>query len=107
MIELCQVPPAFRFLTLLNIFLFLFAGIVVKSVANTISYQQATANCQFDGKELCSAKEICSDGKTPYQGVIPGDHWVPARDSTNEWIQIGELNISKSLEEQIAGVLCT
>lgn len=58
----------------------------------TISYQLAVSNCKADGNELCSSKTICKDGKTPYSGVIPGNHWVPVADNYNEWIQIGKPN---------------
>jgi hypothetical protein len=70
-------------------------SIAVKLVTNTISYQQATSICTSDEKELCSSKTICKDGKIPYSGVIPGDHWVPVADSSNEWIQIGKQSIRK------------
>lgn len=61
-------------------------------VPNTITYRNALANCKSGGRELCTSKAICKDGKTPYQGVVSGDHWVPIKDSFNEWIQIGKCN---------------
>jgi hypothetical protein len=69
-------------------------SIAVKLVTETISYQQAISNCKLDEKELCSSKTICKDGKIPYSGVIPGDHWVPVADSFNEWIQIGKQSVN-------------
>ena len=62
---------------------------VVKTVTSSITYSQSVSNCQSDGKRLCNAKEICSNGKTPVTGAISGDHWVPINDDSNEWIQIG------------------
>ena len=67
--------------------------ITLKSVANTITYQEATSSCESDGKELCSSKVICKDGKTPYGGIKSGDHWAPVADSSNQWIQIGKKNM--------------
>ena len=64
-------------------------SITIKAVSNTISYQQALMNCKADGKEICTSKEICKDGKTPEGGPLPGDKWVPVKDSYNEWLQIG------------------
>ena len=64
-------------------------SISIKAVSNTVSYQQAAANCKADSKELCTSKEICEDGKTPNSGPITGDHWIPVKDSLNEWLQIG------------------
>ena len=64
-------------------------SITIKAVSNTISYQQALMNCKADGKEICTSKEICKDGKTPKGGPLPGDKWVPVKDSYNEWLQIG------------------
>jgi hypothetical protein len=73
-------------------------SIAVTKVPKTLSYQQAVSNCQANGKELCSSKAICKDGK-PYLGVIPGDHWVPVADSPNEWMQIGKQSVSAECEE--------
>ena len=70
------------------------AEITLKSVANTITYQEASSSCKSDGKELCSSKVICKDGKTPYEGVKSDDHWAPVADSFNEWIQIGKKNMN-------------
>jgi hypothetical protein len=64
-------------------------SVTIKAVSNTVSYQQAVANCKADGKQLCTSKEICEDGNTPNSGPIAGDHWVPVKDSFNEWLQIG------------------
>ena len=72
-----------------------------KIVQKTLSYQQAVLNCEADGKELCSSKTICKDGKTPYSGVIPGDHWVPVADSSNEWLQIGNGHPSCTLHSHL------
>ena len=72
-----------------------------KIVQKTLSYQQAVLNCEADGKELCSSKTICKDGKTPYTGVIPGDHWVPVADSSNEWVQIGNRHRSCTLHSHL------
>ena len=68
--------------------------ITLESLANTITYQEATSSCKSDGKELCSSKMICKDGKTPYEGIKSGDHWAPVADSFNEWIQIGKKNMN-------------
>jgi hypothetical protein len=65
-------------------------GILVKSVASTITYQQADSNCKSDGKQLCNSNEICKNGKMPVSGVISGDHWVPVRNGLNEWMQVGK-----------------
>ncbi|CAB4019913.1 Hypothetical predicted protein, partial [Paramuricea clavata] len=62
--------------------------ITIKAASNTISYQQGLAKCQVDGKGLCTSKTICKDNKTPYNGPLSGDHWVPVGDSYNEWLQI-------------------
>ena len=68
-------------------------SLTIKAVSNTVSYQQAVVNCEDDGKQLCTSKEICEDGKTPNSGPIQGDHWVPVNDSFNEWLQIGTRRI--------------
>ena len=65
-------------------------SITVEKVPKNISYQQAILNCARDEKELCNSKAVCKNGRTPYSGVIPGDHWVPVSDSSNEWVQIGK-----------------
>ncbi|XP_028407321.1 uncharacterized protein LOC114529953 isoform X2 [Dendronephthya gigantea] len=64
------------------------AGIVIKAVSNKILYQEAAKSCQTDGKQLCASHDICK-GSTPYGGPLYGDHWVPVKDSSNEWLQIG------------------
>jgi hypothetical protein len=68
-------------------------SLTIKAVSNTVSYQQAVVNCEDDGKQLCTSKEICEDGKTPNSGPVPGDQWVPVNDSFNEWLQIGTRRI--------------
>ncbi|CAB4024572.1 Hypothetical predicted protein, partial [Paramuricea clavata] len=65
-------------------------GITIKAASNRISYQKGLAKCQADGKGLCTSKTICKDNKTPYSGPLSGDHWVPVKDSYNEWLQIGK-----------------
>jgi hypothetical protein len=65
-------------------------GITIKAASNRISYRQGSANCEADGKRLCTSKKICKDDNTPHGGPVYGDHWVPVRDSYNEWLQIGK-----------------
>jgi hypothetical protein len=65
-------------------------SIALKRVSSTISYDQASSICKNEGKELCKSKEICRGNNKPYLGPIPGDHWVPVIDSSNEWLQIGK-----------------
>ncbi|XP_028412026.1 uncharacterized protein LOC114534753 [Dendronephthya gigantea] len=66
------------------------AGISMKNVPPTTSYQQAVSKCTSYGKQLCNSQDICEDGKTPSGGPMQGDHWVPVKDSYNEWLQLGK-----------------
>ena len=74
----------------------------MKSVTSKITYNEAASDCKSNGKQLCNSKEICKDGKTPVSGVVAGDHWVPVKDSSNEWLQLGMI-LSYYRKETAAG----
>ena len=59
----------------------------------TTTYSGAMDICLQRNMRLCSTKEICRDGKTPYGGVINGNHFVPVSDNYNHWIQIGKMKL--------------
>ena len=56
----------------------------------TMTYEDGKYTCSKMGKRLCSSAEICVDGRTPYGGIIDGDHFVPVSNSYNEWMSVGK-----------------
>ncbi|CAB9530389.1 hypothetical protein SEMRO_2860_G338800.3 [Seminavis robusta] len=55
------------------------------------SYDQAQEFCESQGGSLASLADICPlDGSAqPYFGIQSGDHWAPASDYHNAWVQVG------------------
>ncbi|CAB9504894.1 TECPR [Seminavis robusta] len=55
------------------------------------SYDQAKEFCESQGGSLASGADMCpSDGSgQPYFGIQSGDHWAPASDYHNAWVQVG------------------
>ncbi|CAB9506250.1 Similarities with uniprot P08640 Saccharomyces cerevisiae YIR019c STA1 (Partial), partial [Seminavis robusta] len=55
------------------------------------SYDQAQEFCESQGGSLASGADICPlDGSAqPYFGIQSGDHWAPASDYHNAWVQVG------------------
>ncbi|CAB9509704.1 Cupin superfamily protein [Seminavis robusta] len=55
------------------------------------SYDQAQDFCESQGGSLASVADICPlDGSAqPYFGIQSGDHWAPASDYHNAWVQVG------------------
>ncbi|CAB9518221.1 Similarities with uniprot P08640 Saccharomyces cerevisiae YIR019c STA1 [Seminavis robusta] len=55
------------------------------------SYDQAEEFCESQGGSLASAADICPlDGSAqPYFGIQSGDHWAPASDYHNAWVEVG------------------
>lgn len=59
----------------------------------SLTWQTSKTFCEALGLELCGSSNLCQStggGKVLKVDVIPGDHWAPVSDSSNEWVEVGD-----------------
>nr|XP_039269898.1 uncharacterized protein LOC120344668 isoform X2 [Styela clava] len=60
--------------------------------SGTMTWDSARQHCFTQGADLCTWSDICSTGTPIITGVVSGDRWAPIRDSSNDWVEIGDDN---------------
>ena len=63
-------------------------GPTTRSLAQSDTWDDASAKCKESGKKLCTKNQICKDDVTPVFYGKTADTWTPIAEK-DDWLQIG------------------